>query len=177
MTWAVGSAGGSGATITISVAGFSFDTHWTCTSGGVASYDFHLGASDFGADVTLDVTDTSGTWLPPAEELTPGASWSNSYTTHVTSAAGGVSIDFTSVTNDSFSVVGAETISVPAGTFDAVRVDSTGTTTTSGSIPIPIAPTSTQFSYWFAEGVGIVRYTYSGEGFSGGGDLTGYSVP
>ncbi len=177
MTWSVGGASGGSATISISAAGFNFDTHWTCTSAGVVSYDFNLSPSDFGADVSLVVTDTSGRWLPSADEMVPGASWSNGYTTHVTSSVGGVSFDLTFTTNETFSVTGIETVSVPAGTFEAVRVDGSSTTTSSGSLPVPIPDSSNQFTYWYAEGVGIVRYVYSSEGYSGGGDLTAYSVP
>jgi hypothetical protein len=109
--------------------------------------------------------------------LTPGASWSNSYTTSVTTSSGGVSFDVTSTTDETWSVTGTETVSVPAGTFEALRVDGSATYTVSGSFPIPIPASSSQFTYWFAEGVGIVRFVYSGEGYSSGGDLTAYSIP
>jgi len=177
MSWSVGSAGGSEAAMTVSASGLTFDTHWTCTSGGIVSYDFNLSSSDLGGFVTLETTDTSGTWLPAADGLTPGASWSMSYTTHVTTSAEGATFDLRSTTDETFSVAGTETVSVPAGTFEALRIDSSSTSTFSGDFPVTVPASSTAFTYWFAEGVGVVRYTYNSEGFSGGGDLTGYSVP
>ena len=181
MTWSVGGASGStdsgSATMSISVAGFGFDTHWTCTSGGIVSYDFNLSSSDLGGVVTVEVTDSSGTWLPAAAEMTPGASWSNSYTTHVTTSAAGASYDVTSTTDETWTVAGTETVSVPAGTFEALRIDGTATYTYSSGLPVAIPPSSSQFTYWFAKDVGIVRYVYSSEGYTGGGDLTGYTVP
>jgi hypothetical protein len=182
LSWSIGGASGSdtsaSATMSISVAGASLETHWTCTSEGIVSYDFSsISAPGLGTVASFDVTNTSGTWLPPAEGLTPGASWSNSYTTSVTTSSGGVSFDVTSTTDETWSVTGTETVSVPAGTFEALRVDGSATYTVSGSFPIPIPASSSQFTYWFAEGVGIVRFVYSGEGYSSGGDLTAYSIP
>lgn len=177
VTFNVGGASGGSVTMTISAAGFTFDTHWNCTSEGIVSYDFSFSGSEFGAGITLDVSETSGTWLPRAEEMTPGASWSNGYTTHVTTSTGGISFDVTSRTDETWTVTGTETVSVPAGTFEAVRVDGTSTTTFTGDFPVAVPPSSSQFTYWFAEGVGLVRYVYSSGDYSGGGDLTAYSVP
>lgn len=181
LTWTVSDASGStdsaSAVMEIAFPGGSIATHWTCTPAGIVSYDFgSISASGMGAVVALDVTDSSGVTLPPAELLTPGYSWSNSYTTTISAPGVGVAVDMTSTTDESLTVVGTETVSVPAGTFEALRIDGTTVSSFSGMM-VAIPGLTSNSSYWFVEGIGIVRYAYSGDDFSGGGDLTGYSVP
>jgi len=182
MTWNVTSAGGSAesasATMAFSMPEVTFTVNWTCSSAGITSYDFgNITSSAFGEVVTLNIVNSSGSWLPPAESLVPGYSWSNGYTMVVSSGFEGASVELTTTTSESWSVGGMETISVPAGTFDALRIDGTSTMEMSGFMGISVPPTATSQTFWFAEGVGIVRYTSSSEGYSGHGDLTGYSVP
>jgi len=182
MTWNVTSAGGSAAsasaTMAFSMPEVTYTVNWTCSSAGITSYDFgNISSSAFGEVVTLDVVNSSGSWLPPAESLVPGYSWSNDYSMVVSSSFEGVSVELTTTTSESWSVGGMETISVPAGTFDALRIDGTSTIEMSGFMGISVPPSTTSQTFWFAEGVGIVRYTSSSEGYSGHGDLTGYSMP
>jgi hypothetical protein len=177
VSWSVSDAGGGSAQLGISFPSGSMATHWTCTSDGIVSYDFGtISSSEVSATVSMDVVDSSGVWLPSAELLTPGYSWTNNYTTKVSTSALGASVDMESTTNESMTVVGTESVSVPAGTFDALRVDGTISSTFSG--PMGAIPSSTtNSSYWYVEGVGVVKYTYNTSGYSGGGQLTSYSVP
>ncbi len=182
LTWSVTSAGGSAesasATMAFSMPEATFTVNWTCSSAGITSYDLgNISSSAFGEIVTLEVVNSSGSWLPPAENLVPGYSWSNDYTMVVSSSFEGASVELTTTTSESWSVGGMETVSVPAGTFEALRIDGTSTIETSGFMGISVPPTTTSQTFWYAEGVGIVRYTSSSEGYSGHGDLTGYSVP
>lgn len=182
LTWSVTSAGGSAesasATMAFSIPEATFTVNWICTSAGITSYDFgNVTSSAFGGVLTMDVVSSSGSWLPPAESLVPGYSWSNDYTTVVSSSFEGVSMDITTTTSEAWTVAGMETISVPAGTFDALRIDGTSTTESSGFMGVSLPPSTTSQTFWLVEGVGIVRYTTSSEGYSGHGDLTSYSVP
>jgi hypothetical protein len=183
MTWTVTSAGGSAdsasATMDISVAGVDLTVHWTCTPEGIVSYDFgSISSSEFGAIATMNVVDTSGVWLPAADLLVPGYSWSNDFSTVVSASAAGNSVDVTTATSESWTVTGTETVSVPDGTLDALRIDGTMTTSaTMTGMPIAIPDTTSNQTFWFAEGVGPVRYTTSSEGYSANGSLTSYSIP
>jgi hypothetical protein len=62
-------------------ADFQFTYTWDCSaSGGLVSYDFSnpsLSAIDPGAEII--VTAGSGSFLPPVEELTPGATWESGF--------------------------------------------------------------------------------------------------
>lgn len=181
LTWSISDASGStdsaSAVMEIVFPEGSMTTHWTCTPAGIVSYDFgSISAGGMDAVVSMEVSDSSGVWLPAAELLTPGYSWTNQYTTTVSASALGADVDITSTTDETLTVAGTETVSVPAGTFEALRVDSTMVMTFSGMMgALPSMTTSS--SFWYAEGIGPVRYVYSSADYSGGGDLTSYSVP
>jgi hypothetical protein len=178
LTWSVAGASSSAATMDFATPLGSLTVHWTCGPEGITSYDFgSISGAGLGGIATIDVVDSSGAWLPPAESLVPGYSWSNDYTTVVSSSVAGTSLEITISTSESWTVTGMETISVPAGTFDALRIDGTSTSETSGFMGVSLPPSTTSQTYWLVEGVGIVHYTSSSEGYSGYGDLTDYSVP
>ncbi len=82
----------------------------------------------------------------------------------VSSSFEGASVELTTTTSESWSVGGMETVSVPAGTFEALRIDGTSTMEMSGFMGISVPPSTTSQTFWYAEGVGIVRYTSSSEG-------------
>ncbi len=175
-TWSVNSASGSSATIGIAFPGGEMTLNWECGPAGIVSYDFgNITSFDMGGVVTMDILESSGVFLPPAGQLTPGNSWPLSYT-QVMNFSLGADLDMTTTISETWTVAGFETVSTPAGTFRALRLDgSTTTTTTAFMVEVPTVTTSS--SYWLAEGVGFVRYQYSGEGYSGSADLVSYSVP
>lgn len=181
MAWSVASATGStdsaAATMDIAVPGGSLTVHWTCGSQGIVSYDFgSLNSSAFGHIVTFDVVDSSGTFLPPADRLVPGSSWPNASIIVMHVSQQGFTVDLTSETSETWTATGMETITVPAGTFEALRVDGTVSISMSGNM-VAVPNSTMSSSYWFAKGVGIVRYSYTSEQTQGGADLTAYSVP
>jgi hypothetical protein len=161
----------------IAMSSGALTVHWTCGSEGIVSYDFgSISSPALGQIATMNIVDASGTFLPPADRLTPGASWPTNFTLVMSASAQGFTMEISSKTSETWTVAGTETISVPAGTFEALRVDGTSTTSTSGMMVA--VPTSTMnSSYWYAKGVGIVRYTYASDQAKGGADLTAYSVP
>jgi DUF3108-like len=180
-TWSVSSAGGSGdsasATMDIAMPQVTFTVHWNCTPAGIVSFDFgNLNVAGFGSLATMDVTDSSGTFLAAPDLLTPGYSWPNNYSLVMHVSEEGFSADMTTTVTESWTVAGVENVTVPAGTFEALRVDGTENVTMTGLGQDVNA--SVNVTYWYARGVGIVRYTSSdSEGMSSGGDLTSYTVP
>ncbi len=180
-TWSIpsasGSAGSAEATMDISMSAGTMTVHWTCGSEGIVSYDFgNFSSPTFGQVASLKVVDSSGTFLPPADRLTPGSSWPTNFTLVMSASAQGFSMEVNSKTSETWTAVGTETVSVPAGTFEALRVDGTSTSSFSGmTVAVPVS--TVNMSYWYAKGVGIVRYTYATDQVNGGADLTAYSVP
>jgi hypothetical protein len=183
LNWNVTSAGGSAeaasATMDFSFPEGSTTVHWGCGPDGITSYDFGS-FSGVGLDgaVSFEVVDSAGAWLPAPELMVPGYSWSNAYTMNVTSAMEGASFSVSAATSESWSVTNSETVSFGGETFDAIRIDGTSTTTTTAAgLPIPIPTMTSSQTFWLVEGVGVVRYTTSGEGYSSSGELTSYSIP
>lgn len=153
-------------------------TNWICTSDGIISYDFgNISIAAMGEVVSMDVTDTSGVFLPAARLLAPGYSWSENYTLVMNIALEGVSIDTSTSSAGTWTAVGMETVSVPAGTFEAMRIEGTQNVSMSGFMGMGGVDSAIRSTFWFAEGVGIVRYTSSSEGYTSVGELTAYTVP
>jgi hypothetical protein len=181
-TWSVGSAGGTAnsaeATMAISIPEVAMTTHWNCTSEGIISYDFgNISVAGMGEIVSTDVTESSGVFLPAASLLAPGYSWSDNYSVVMTITAEGFSVDMTMSAAETWTAAGMETVSVPAGTFEAMRVEGTENISMSGFMGMEGVDTVVDATFWFAEGVGIVRYTSSSSGYTSVGELTSYSIP
>ena len=182
MTWSVGGASGSDAsaeaTMEVAMPEVSMTVHWTCGSEGIVSYDFGtLSVASLGDVASMEVVDSSGAFLPAADLLVPGYSWPETYSivTHISQE--GFAADLTTAVTGTWTAAGIETITVPAGTFEALRVDGTETISTSGFMG-EVMNVTVSMTYWYAKGVGVVRYTSStSEGSGSGGDLTSYTVP
>jgi hypothetical protein len=183
LTWIVTSAGGSAASASATMD-FSFPegtttVHWGCGPEGITSYDFgSFSGAGFDGAISFEVVDSAGAWLPAPELMVPGYSWSNAYTMNVASAFEGVSFSMSAATSESWTVSSSETVSLGGETFDAIRIDGTSTTTTTAAgVPVPIPTMTSSQTFWMVEGVGIVRYSSSGEGYTSSGELTSYSIP
>jgi hypothetical protein len=181
-TWSVGSAGGTAdsaeATMAISMAEVAMTTHWNCTSEGIISYDFgNITVAEMGQIASTDVTNSSGVFLPAASLLAPGYSWSDNYSLVMHITAEGFSVDMTMSAAETWTAAGMETVSVPAGTFEAMRVEGTENISMSGFMGMEGVDTVVDATFWFAEGVGIVRYTSAPSGYTSVGELTSYTIP
>jgi hypothetical protein len=181
MAWSVGSAGGSNdsaeATMEIALPEVSMTVHWSCGSAGIVSYDFGtLSAPGLGNVVKMEVVDSSGAFLPAADLLAPGYSWPNNYSVVMHVSQEGFAADWTTAVSETWTATGIESVTVPAGTFEALRVDGNESVSMTGLGQDVNATVS--MTYWYAKGVGVVRYTSStSEGSSSGGELTSYMVP
>jgi hypothetical protein len=157
----------------------SIDYHWSCTSEGVVSYDFGVGSFSIAevegmGDLQFEVTDASGSFLPPGD-LTPGMTWENSYTIQSSFSVEGQSFSSSATSSQTYTAIGLETVTVPAGTFEAMRVDSVGSVTSTAmgqSFTSDISAT-----YWFAEGVGLLKTSSSSLDVVSILELTSYNIP
>jgi len=135
--------------------------YWLQSTGGMFAAVFQTDAGT-GTVQTLSVTGVS---IPA--DVQPGDSWSSDE--EIT--ASGFGVDETFTIHADYHAIGMETITVPAGTFDALRVDFT-MTNTSETLPVSIEGTS-----WFAAGVGQVKNTGLLGDISSDLELTSYSIP
>ncbi len=180
-TWTVievtGDLQNAAATMRLEMTDFSIDYHWTCDSGGLVSYDYgSANASGLGEGFTFEVTSASGAWLLPAEQLVPGAAWESAYTMESSMAAAGQDISVVTSVNESYTVAGFESSTTEAGTFDTVRIDSSGHYQSDMAGLSNIA-FDTSNTVWFAYGVGMVRQESTSSGESTTTTLVSYSIP
>ena len=149
---------------------------WRCSSDGLVQLQsdggpFSAVLSGPDGSVTISTLSDEGVTLPPAFGV--GDSWEQATLLSISSAevSGQATLSY------EFEVIQTETITVPAGTFQSLRVE------VAGEIESPLSGTTFEYdsTEWFAPGVGLVRY----EGhMADGGDLsavtyelTGYSIP
>ncbi len=144
----------------------SFDLRWDCTASGLVQLDFLSigGPENQGAEIKTKTLKSSGVVFPPANLAVPGTSWAYSYVVEQEIKSGDTTIISTSTVEVQNKIVALEEVTVPAGTFSALRVDSTsiikGTMKAAGqSIPMN---NTVQTSSWYAKDVGMVKSTAAG---------------
>jgi hypothetical protein len=192
-----GPAGGNGFTDTITSVradGFTLTSQfgdlirtqeWACTPQGLVA--LQLGGTsaailnEDNMQATLHVDNVSGVTFPAA--INPGDTWQHTleFTGKVTVA--GQAIDAKGVAQSSFQAMEFESVTVPAGTFDALKIHVETTIDISGNfngISFPVKVT-TPYDYWFAQRVGWVKASGTGnvgdETFSETIELQTYHIP
>ena len=158
---------------------------WTCTASGLAA--LQLGGAPAAMlnsqniQLNLDITNATGVTFPA--QINPGDQWQQTMdvTGNVTmmneeaAAAGNAQMNF--------SAVGNESVTVPAGTFDALKVNvdvTLNVDATYEGITLPVS-FSGNYTYWFAPSVGWVRSSGTGNvlgsSFSDTTELQSYNIP
>ena len=154
---------------------------WKCENGNLIALNPSGGGSaSVNADgnaVDFQTTALEGVTLPAS--LNPGDSWSQSLTLEGTQTINGESFPVSNQVTQACNAVGVESVTVPAGTFDAMRVDCkidmNITMDISGSpFTTPIALNNTN---WYALKVGLVKTVSTGSGLDSTIELTSYLIP
>ncbi|HSL44413.1 MAG TPA: hypothetical protein VK897_13335 [Anaerolineales bacterium] len=158
---------------------------WTCGAEGLVA--LQLGGAPAamlnsqGIQVALNATNSSGVIFP--SQINPGDTWQ-----HNLDFIGNVSVaneeaEATGNAQMNFTAIGSESVTVPAGTFEAMKIEIDTTLNIEASyegITLPVAFSSSH-TYWFAPGVGWVRATGTGNvlstSFSETTELQSYSIP
>jgi hypothetical protein len=146
------------------------DGEWTCTVDGITPGNM-LDATYSGQTTETEVVSTTGVWLPASDQLVPGASWefAQTYTQSILPAATTATV----TASRKCTVSGPESVTVPAGTFDAIRLDCNETLGDTAG-----AATNTESKYWYAKGVGLVRQEISeNDGAAVVSELSSYYSP
>lgn len=155
-----------GFTVTLKDEDLINPREWACRPEGLVALSFGGGpaatASSSGITVRFTTTNVTGVTLPanPA----PGMTWTQTF--DVTMTPPGVS----GTVSLTYSAVAIESVTVPAGTFQALKVEVQQTVT--AAIP-NTAPLQSTFTVWFAPGVGWIKQI-TAEGLS---ELAVYASP
>lgn len=136
--------------------------YWLQSTGGMFAGVFQSAAGTG----TVETLSYAGVSIPTNVHV--GDSWSTDE--EITANAFGVNETFTIHTD--YRAVGMETVTVPAGTFDALRVDMEASND-SQTLPVTI-----QGSTWFAADIGQVKNAGVANGnITSDEELTSYSIP
>lgn len=155
---------------------------WNCENGNLIALNPSTSASASvsaaGATTEFTTTSLSGVTLPAV--VNNGDTWSQSTTLEGTNLIGGLAVQAKNEFATNCTAGGVEMVTVPAGTFEAVKItcnfDMTITMQMEGVSPAPGYINGTTTS-WYAPGVGWVKSIGTGEGSESAIELTSYTIP
>jgi hypothetical protein len=138
---------------------------WTCSGEGLLQPEFSQLPTGDQVTLTIEFVESSGLTIPAADQFQAGTTWTTRYVANATlsdSGAGEMLMEQT--TELTHTVIGPETITVPAGEFEAMRVETTGNViavTSVGGVAVPPTEIPMSFVSWYAENVGLVRQEWT----------------
>jgi len=200
-TWSYQSAGGPAGeysftdTITsVREDGFTLSTQigdltrmqeWTCSAEGLAALQLGgapaamLNAQNI--QLNLAITNASGVTFPSA--MNAGDQWQQDLDVEGNVSVANEEGAATGNAQMIFNAIGNESVTVPAGTFEAlkIQIDTTmNVNVTYSGLSLPVAFTGSH-TYWFMQGVGWVKATGTGSvmgsSFSETMELQSYNIP
>lgn len=142
-----------------------YTQQWACKSEGLMALQIPgmaaLAMQQLNAN--FQTSSIEGVILP--REVAPGDQWSFSLDLSGTISTNGISALASGEAVYDMTAAGMESLTVPAGTFQAMRINGVMTinaTATVSGLPLPVRVTLTTTS-WYAPGVGMVRAVTDGE--------------
>ena len=165
MTMKVTGVSASGATVTNDFGGVVSTQQVRCV-GGTLEATGTLDTSGTGVAVTgrSETRSSSGTFIP--QDLSAGKIWDSAAQTAVTMTlpaaaarvnGGSTTLEVVTDTTTHNEALAEESITVPAGTYRAIKVKSTITATSQGGLPGMDATHTTVTNEWFVRDVGLVK--------------------
>ena len=137
---------------------------WACQQGDLISLTPGGSASVAAGGAQTDFTVESNEGLTLPADPQPGAQWTQTIVYLGQFNTGDRNVTARSTLNMSCRAVGVESVSVPAGAFEALRADCTYRLTIAllGDLPFDFSFSSSG-SVWYAPGVGMVKLRDTGE--------------
>lgn len=175
-----------GFTLTTQFTDHASSEQWTCQTDGLKALQLGSGStagiSIQAMSASLITSNVTGLSLP--KDIAPNMQWQYSLTLDGTIVMPG---DPQAPAHGTYSVImqeiGSETVTVPAGTFDAIKIQSNSTVdivSAFGGIEVPIKFNGTTIT-WYVPGIGYVKSVengdFSGTVFSTTTELQSYSIP
>jgi hypothetical protein len=157
---------------------------WKCEAGALVALEPGGGtgatANVQGSDINANFQTTSMDGVTFPAVVNPGTSWTQDFTIAGTQSINGQEVASKNQTTYTCTAGGSESVTVPAGTFEAVRVDcqtSVQITITMNGADIPTNASFTSTA-WHAPGVGMVKTdSVLSDGSTSTIELTAYTIP
>ena len=155
---------------------------WNCDNGNLIALNPPSGASanvSAGNNVSVDfeTKDLRGVTLPAT--IQAGDTWSQSLTLEGTQTINGTAFPASNQVTNDCKATGVESVTVEAGTFDAMRVEcqtAMNISITMGDAPVQSTINVTGTS-WYVQGVGLVKTATTGMGLDSTTELVSYNIP
>lgn len=141
-----------------------------CAEEGIILMDRGMEGSFFSESGSSSTTSTSRTGVTLPNDMKVGSAWTQTIDIIAEGGEDGETLSASIITN--YNVVGMETVTVPAGTFEALKIEQSGSMNMMGQEFL------TQGTLWYAEGVGNVKAETgmaNGERFLS--QLISYTIP
>jgi hypothetical protein len=148
----------------------TFNIEGQCTQDGVILMDNSLTTTAQSSDGAGTVTTTNQDGVTLPNDIQVGDDWSQ---TIEYSAGSGGETSFSGTIETSYKAVGYESVSVPAGTFEALKIVQTSSLSMAGQNVM-----DTTSNLWYVQGVGNVKteqIVNQGDPFSS--ELVSYNIP
>jgi hypothetical protein len=176
---------GDGFTLSTQLGDLTRIQEWTCTAEGLAA--LQLGGAPAAMlnsqniQLILDINNGTGVTFP--RQINPGDSWQQALSVTGNVIAMNEEAEATGDVQMNFSAAGNESVTVSAGTFEALRVEVDVTLNieaTYSGITLPVT-FSGDYTYWFAPNVGWVKASGTGSvlgsTFDDTTELQSYNIP
>ncbi|HEY9526213.1 MAG TPA: hypothetical protein VIR02_03965 [Anaerolineales bacterium] len=174
-----------GFTLSTQIGDITRTQEWTCSAQGLAA--LQLGGAPAAMlnsqniQLNLDISNATGVTFPV--QINPGDQWQQTMDVQGEVTMMNQEAQATGNAQMNFSAIGNESVTVPAGTFDALKVAVNVTlkvNATYEGITLPVS-FSGDYTYWFAPNVGWVKASGTGNvlgsSFSDTTELQSYSIP
>lgn len=156
---------------------------WNCENGNLIALNPSGGgsttvATENGVSIELQATELKGITLPAV--INAGDTWSQEIFLEGTQTITGNSFPASNRTISTCQAIGVESVTVIAGTFDAMKVECLNKITVTLEMQ---AGSPTQFdtelatNTWYTIDVGMVKSTHTGSGLDSVIELVSYSIP
>ncbi|MBI5825730.1 MAG: hypothetical protein HZB18_17010 [Chloroflexi bacterium] len=175
-----------GFTLTTQFTGLTRTQEWSCESDGLKALELGGGAiasiSAQGMAAEFTTTAISGVSLPG--QIVSGMQWQYNLTMQGTiPMPTGEQVQSNGAYSATMQEMGTETITVPAGTFEAVKFQSTSTVdilVPFGDLQVPMKYTGASL-IWYAPGVGYIKsvenWDFGGTPYTSTTELQSYVIP
>ena len=146
----------------------SADQKWACKPEGLVALSLGTGQTALGLSlqgIKADVTTTNATDVTLPAKVQRGMKWPYGLDIAGSMSQGNLAADVNGSIATSFQAVGTESVKVPAGTFDAMKIVSASTFKVNANYHGLILPitSSIDTTFWFAPGVGWIKSAETGE--------------
>src|SRR5215211_5276969 len=173
-----------GFTLSTRMGSLTRTQEWTCTSEGLTA--LQLGGAPAAMlnsqniQLNLDINNATGVTFP--RQINPGDQWQQTMDVTGNVTMMNEEAEATGDVQMNFSAIGNEGVTVPAGTFEALKVEvdvTLNVNATYQGITLPVSFTG-NYIYWFAPNVGWVKASGTGNvlgsSFSDTTELQSYSI-